>query len=479
MTEPDVAFRQPSRGGGSPGAAPIRVDDGTSRPSLVLASAMLGVVLVSLDVSVVNVAAQSVSADLGVGDGDLQWVLTVYTLSYAVCLLSAGALGDRLGPRATFMLGFAIFMVASLACGVAPTYLFLLAARLCQGVGAALLVPSAMAILRLAYDDPGARASAIGLWAGAGSLALAAGPVIGGALIATLGWRSVFLVNLPVGALGLWLTARHGPRAHATDRHPLDITGQLLGAATLACLTCAVSRGGEHGWIDPLALGGVTAAALLAVALLAYEARTDHPVMPPSLFANRDFSVATYVGFVINFAFYGLIFVFSLFFQTVQGRSAFETGLAFASMTGVIGVVNVLAGRLSGRYGARLTMATGLAVAVFGYGLTTTMDRASSIVSVVPAFLLVGCGVALTVPSLMAAALAGIAPERVGIGTGVLNAARQVGGALGVALFASFIASDPGHAVDAMRLSVWLSVVTLVSALLATMLFMAKAAPKD
>ena len=143
------------------------------------------------------------------------------------------------------------------------------------------------------------------------------------------------------------------------------------------------------------------------------------------------------------------------------------------------GVVNVLAGRMSGRYGARRTMATGLAVAAVGYGLTTTMDRASSIVSVVPAFLLVGCGVALTVPSLMAAALAGIAPERVGIGTGVLNAARQVGGALGVALFASLIASDPGHAVDAMRLSVWLSVATLVSALLATMLFMAKAGPKD
>lgn len=450
-----------------------------SRPLLVLASAMLGVALVSLDVSVVNVAVRSVSEDLGVGIEDLQWVLTVYTLAYAVCLLSAGALGDRIGPRATFMLGIAIFTVASLACGAAPTYLFLLAARLCQGVGAALIVPSAMAIIRLAYGDPGARASAIGLWAGAGSLALAAGPVMGGALIAMLGWRGIFLVNLPVGALGLWLTARHAPRAHASARRPLDTTGQLLGAATLACLTGAVSRGGEHGWTDPLALGGVTAAAVLAVALLAYEAGIDHPVMPPSLFANRDFSVATYVGFVINFAFYGLIFVFSLFFQTVQGRSAFETGLAFASMTGVIGVVNVLAGRLSGRYGARLTMATGLAVAVFGYGLTTTMDRASSIVSVVPAFLLVGCGVALTVPSLMAAALAGIAPERVGIGTGVLNAARQVGGALGVALFASFIASDPGHTVDAMRLSVWLSVATLVSALLATMLFMAKAGPKD
>ena len=440
---------------------------------------MLGVALVSLDVSVVNVAAQSVSEDLGVGIGDLQWVLTVYTLAYAVCLLSAGAFGDRIGPRATFMLGFAIFTVASLACGVAPSYPFLLAARLCQGVGAALLVPSAMAIIRLAYNDPGARASAIGLWAGAGSLALAAGPVMGGALIATLGWRSIFLINLPVGVLGLRLTARHAPRAHGTARRPLDITGQLLGAATLACLTGGVSQGGEHGWTDPIALGGVTVAAVLGVALLAYEAGTAHPVMPPSLFADRDFSVATYVGFVINFAFYGLIFVFSLFFQTVQGRSALETGLAFGSMTGVIGVVNVLAGRLSGRYGARRTMATGLAVAVVGYGLTTTMDRASSIFSVVPAFLLVGCGVALTVPSLMAAALAGIAPERVGIGTGVLNAARQVGGALGVALFASFIASDPDHAVDAMRLSVWLSVATLVSALLATMLFMAKAGPKD
>lgn len=453
-------------------ASPPRDDSTTRSPKLVLAAAMLGVVLVSLDVSVVNVALKSMSTSLSVGIEGLQWVLNVYTLAYAVCLLSAGALGDRIGPRATFLLGFTIFTVASLACGVAPSYGVLIAARLSQGVGAALLVPSAMAIIRLAYADPGARASAIGLWAGAGSLALAAGPIVGGALIANLGWRSIFLMNLPVGAVGLWLTACNAPRARTTTRRPLDLTGQLLGAAMLICLTGAVSQGGEHGWTTALALGGLLGAAVFGVALLVFEARTGHPMMPLSLFANPDFSCATYVGLVVNLAFYGLVFVFSLFFQTVQGRSALETGLAFASMTGVIMVVNVLAGRMSARYGVRRVMMAGLSLASLGYVATMTVEPTSSIASLVPGFLMVGCGIALTVPSLMAAALAGLAPERVGIGTGVHNAARQVGGALGVALFASFIASDRGHVVDAVRLSILVSVAALVSALLATTVFM-------
>lgn len=454
------------------GAISLRHDINTRSPKLVLAAAMLGVVLVSLDVSVVNVALKSMSASLGVGIEGLQWVLNVYTLTYAVCLLSAGALGDRIGPRATFMLGFAIFTVSSLACGIAPSYFLLIAARLSQGIGAALLVPSAMAIIRVAYTDPDSRASAIGLWAGAGSLALAAGPIVGGALIASLGWRSIFLMNLPVGAVGLWLTACNAPRALITTRRPLDLTGQFLGAAMLTCLTGAMSQGGGHGWTTALALGGLMAAAVLVVALLVFEARTDHPMMPLSLFANPDFSCATYVGLVVNFAFYGLVFVFSLFLQTVQGRSAFETGMAFASMTGVIMIVNVLAGRMSARYGVRRTMMTGLLLAILGYVATTPIEPTSSIVSLVPGFLIVGCGIALTVPSLMAAALTGMVSERVGIGTGVHNAARQVGGALGVALFASLIASHRSHVVDAVRLSILVSVASLVSALLATTFFM-------
>lgn len=472
MRKPD-AFH-PGAGRWEQALNPTGRDINARSPTLILVAAMMGVVLVSLDVSVVNVAIKAMAASFHVGIEGLQWVLNIYTLSYAVCLLSAGALGDRFGHRASFMLGFAIFTASSLGCGVAPSYWFLLAARLAQGIGAALLVPSAMAIIRLAYTEPGARTAAIGLWAGAGSLALAAGPVLGGALIVSLGWRSIFLINLPVGVIGLWLTARHAPRTLLTTRRPLDLMGQIFGAAMLACVTGAVSRAGEYGWTTPLTLAGLIAGSGLAAALLVFEATSDHPMMPPSLFVNSDFSCATYVGLVVNFAFYGLIFVFSLFFQTVQGRSALETGIAFASMTGVIVIVNVLVGRISDRYGLRRTMVTGLSFAILGYVATTTIEPVSSIASLVPAFLLVGIGIALTVPSLMAAALTGMAPERVGIGAGVHNAARQIGGALGVALFASFIASDRGHVVDGMRLCIVIAIAALGSALLATIFFISK-----
>jgi DHA2 family methylenomycin A resistance protein-like MFS transporter len=442
------------------------------RPAFVLAAAMMGIVLVTLDVSVVNVAIEALRTSFGVRIDGLQWVLNVYTLAYAMFLLSAGALGDRIGARATFLLGFAIFTLSSVGCGLAPSFAILLLARLLQGLGAALLVPSAMALLQRAFPDPRKRASAIGLWAGAGSFALAGGPVIGGALIAYFGWRSIFLINLPIGVIGIWLTLRHAPHPVHTTRHPLDLPGQLSGAALLACLTGAITQASALGWTNMWIVGGLAAALVLGAVFLAIEAHSTHPMMPFDLFRSHGFSAAIYVGFVANFAFYGLIFVFSLFFQTVQAKSALATGLAFVPMTAVIMIVNVGAGRLNARFGVRPTMLIGLVLAAAGYLAMLSVNAASSYAALAPAFILAGTGMALAVPSLMTAALAGMNPARAGIGSGVLNASRQVGGAIGVALFGSIIgAIGAGGFIAGLHISVALAGAALLSAALVAFLF--------
>lgn len=443
-------------------------------PWLVLSATMMGVMLITLDVSVVNVAVESLRQAFGVGISGLQWVLNAYTLAYAVFLLSAGALGDRIGPRATFLLGFVIFTLASLACGLASSLGVLIAARFVQGIGAALLVPSAMSLIRHIFPDPRGRASAIGLWAGAGSLALAAGPVIGGLLITFWGWRGIFLINLPIGLIGLWLTLRHAPPSQHTGQRGFDLPGQFLGALMLACLTGAITEAHVFGWAHPWIIGGFIAAAIFAVLLLLRESHARDPMLPLGIFRNPSFSAATYVGFAINVAFYGLVFVFSLFFQEIQGKSALATGLAFVPMTGVIILFNITAGRLNMRYSVRSTMTAGLAGATIGYFSLLLITAQSSLAALSPAFVLIGSGVALTVTGLMTASLAGLSPQQSGIGSGVLNAARQVGGAIGVALFGSLIAADPQNFIAGLHIAIAVSGAAILSALIVAFAFIAK-----
>ena len=452
-----------------PAAAPVRPE---ARPRLVLAAAMVGIALVSLDVSVVNVALEALRRSFSVRIDGLQWVLNVYTLAYAVLLLSSGALSDRMGARTVFLLGSAIFTLSSLACGLAPSFGILLAARIVQGAGAAMLVPSSMALLQQAYPDAGARARAVGLWAGVGSLSLAAGPVLGGALIAGIGWRGIFLVNLPLGLLGILLALRYAPRTPAATPRDLDLPGQAVAALALVCLVGAVTQASALGWGDPWIVVGLIAGAILVAAFLAVEARARQPMVPLDLFHDRSFSTAIHVGVVANFVFYGLVFVLSLFFQTVQGRTAFQTGLAFVPMTGVLLFVNIAAGRLIDRFGVRPVMLAGLGTSFVGYGAMLMVNAGSGLAAFAPVFALSGIGMGLTVPSVMTLALDGAATGRGGIASGLVNAARQVGGAIGVALFGSVIGEvSPDVFVAGMHVSVALAATALLSALAATYLF--------
>ena len=392
-----------------------------------------------LDSTVVNVALPDMARSLGTGIAGMQWVVDGYALLFASLLLTAGALGDRLGNRGTFVAGLALFTLASALCGIAPSLGALVAFRALQGVGAAVQVPASLALLRHAYHDPAERAQAIGIWAAATGVAVAAGPVVGGILTHAWTWRSVFLVNLPVGVLGIVLTLRHVPPVPPHQDGDLDLTAQALGIAALGGLTFGLIQGGVWGWASAPVILSLLVAALAAVLFYLGERRAAHPMLPPALFRDATFSAANAVGAILSFGFYGELFLMSLFFQQVQHRSPLAAGLALLPQTAVISLMNFVSGQVTARRGARLPMALGLAIGGAGLlGLALVSARAS-LFSVVGPMLAVGMGASLAMPAMTHAAIDHTPKERAGIGSAVLNASRQVGGVVGIALLGALI----------------------------------------
>src|ERR1700688_346374 len=339
-----------------------------SRPStsLTLAAMSLGYGVVQLDVTIVNTALNSIGASLGGGVAELQWVVSAYTIAFAAFILTAGALGDRIGAKRIFMAGFAIFTAASVVCALAPGAAILIAARAVQGIGAAILVPNSLALLSHAYPDEKQSGRAVGIWAAGASLALISGPLIGGGLIALVGWRSIFLVNLPIGLAGLWLSWRYAAETTRSPQREIDLPGQVAAIAALGCLAGAIIEGGTLGWSHPFVIAGFAAAAVLAVLFVLQEWRALQPMLPLSLFGHRLFALTSLVGLLVNVAFYGLIFVFSLYFQRVNGLSPLSTGLAFLPMMGAVLPVNLVAARVSERVGAPAAIASGAALSALG-----------------------------------------------------------------------------------------------------------------
>src|SRR3954454_10902583 len=353
----------------------------------------LGFAVVQLDVSVVNVAVRPIGAELGGGISALQWIVSAYTIAFAAFILSAGALGDRIGARRLFVSGFALFTAASAACGLAPGIRVLIGARALQGLGAAVLVPCSLILLNHAYEDA---SHAIGLWAAGGAAALSGGPLVGGALIAALGWRAIFFINVPIGLLGIYLTVRYAsetPRAHGRG---LDLPGQVAAVLALALLAGAIIQ-------DPVFY---PFAALALAAFLLTELRTRRPMLPLGLFRRRSFSLAAAIGLTLNIAFYGLIVVLSLLFQRVQHRSALDTGLAFAPMPGIVMATNVAAGRLARRFGARRVMLFGAVLAAGACAGLLGVDASTSYSAMVAQLIALGGAIGLIVP-LMTSALLG------------------------------------------------------------------------
>jgi len=374
--------------------------------------------------------------------------------------LTAGALGDRLGAKRIFIAGFAIFTMASLACALAPSAMFLIASRSVQGLGAAILVPNSLALLNHAYPDEKERGRAIGIWAAGASLALAAGPLAGGALIAAVGWRSIFLVNLPIGLAGLWLTYRFVNETAKSPKHELDPVGQATAIGSLGCLAASLIEGGKAGWGDKFVLEGIATFVVLAVLFVVQEGRASEPMLPLSLFRNRLFALTSAIGLVVNVAFYGLIFVLSLYFQQVNHFSPLRTGLAFLPMMMAVLPANLLAARLTERYGAPVIIAAGAAIAAAGCIALLSIASGTNYWKLVAQLVALGGGLGLLVPPLTSTLLGTVEKARSGIAAGVLNATRQTGSVIGVALFGSLI-GGANRFIPGSKMSIAISVALL------------------
>jgi DHA2 family methylenomycin A resistance protein-like MFS transporter len=390
----------------------------------------LGYFMVILDATVVNVALPALQHDLGGGVSALQWVVDGYTLVFAGLLLSAGSLGDRLGGRHVFELGLLVFTLASAACAAAPSVTLLVAARLAQGLGAALLVPSSLALLRAAYHDPKERARAIGAWGAVAGVGAASGPVIGGLLVAAGSWRWVFLLNVPVGIGALVLAQRYLPRSGERTGAGLDPPGQILAITALGSLTLGIIQQA----VVPL----LVSLPLLAAFVL-WEHRASRPMLPLKLFRSPTFSGASFVGLAINLGFYGQLFVMSLYFQQVRGWSALATGLALLPEGIFVALSSALSGRAMGRVGPRLPMLAGLTLGGIGLAGLVIAGSSTSYPLLVPPLIATGFGMAFTMPAATGAIIGAAPAERAGIASGVLNASRQAGGAIGVALLGALV----------------------------------------
>jgi MFS transporter, DHA2 family, methylenomycin A resistance protein len=404
----------------------------------------LGCVVVLLDVSIVNVALQRISDGLGGRVSDLQWIVDAYTLAFASFLLTGGTAGDRYGNKQVFGAGFVLFTIASVFCGTANNLPILITARVVQGIGAALIIPCSLTLLNHAFDDPIERAKAFGWWAGSGGVAVAAGPLIGGLLVNVFGWRSIFFVNLPIGLVALLLTIRYIQEEKPSFSGRIDLPGQIVSLFALATLITVLIEGTNWGWLSLPILGLGVAFFLLSVLFVLIEVRQSDPMLPLRLFRSSQFSVATSLGLLLSFPFYGLIFTLSLYFQQVCHYTPMQTGLAFLPVTGLLTVMNVYAGRLAAKRGMRFPIVAGLVIGGVGFfWLAFTAQAGAGYTTILLPLLSIGAGVPLILPPVAALVLASVERSQVGLASATLNAGRQVGAAAGVAVLGSLVSA--GH----------------------------------
>ncbi|MGH7000719.1 MAG: MFS transporter [Stellaceae bacterium] len=428
-----------------------------------LAVASLGFALIQLDVTIVNVALPRIGATLRAPVDALQWVVDAYALVFAVLLLTGGMLGDRFGARRLFRIGLGLFALASLGCGAAPNASLLIAMRALQGIGAAAMLPSSLALLNHAcHHDARLRARAVGLWTAAGGVTIAAGPLIGGLLIAAGSWRTIFLVNLPICALGAWLTVHVDETERAPRAPHLDLVGQLLAIAALTGLTGAVIELRPLGLDHPLVLGGFAMALVAGTAFVRCETRSRAPMVPLGFFRLPGFAPAVGFGILANLTYYGIVFVLSLYLQRVLGYSALTAGLAYLPLTATFIVSNVASGWLAGRAGARWPMIAGALVGAAGFALLLGLGSGTPYWRMLPGFALIPLGMGLAVPAMTTTVLSAIDKTASGVAAAVLNAARQAGGAMGVALFGAFAGN--GHIVAGLHAGVLTAVAAMLTA---------------
>jgi len=414
------------------------------RRLLVLAICCSSLFIVGLDNTIVNLALPAIRRDLGSSLSGLQWVIDAYTVVLAGLLMLGGSTGDRIGRRRTFQAGLVLFGTGSLLCSLAPTTGWLIAFRAVQAVGGSMLNPVAMSIITNVFTDRAERAKAIGVWGSVIGLSMALGPLLGGVLVDSVGWRSVFWMNVPVVVAVVVLTARFVPESRAPRPRRFDAPGQLLMIVLLVGLTFGIIEGPALGWGSPLIVGSFGAAGAALVALLVVESRRLEPLLDPRFFASVPFSAATLIAVAAFAAFAGFLFLNALYLQDVRGYSPLHAGLLTLPMAVMTALLPVVSGRMVARSGARLPLVIGgIAIAVAGC-LLLTLDVDTSLLLVAVAYVVFGIGFGMINAPITNTAVSGMPVAQAGVAAGVASTSRQVGSALGVAVLGSLVTAQLG-----------------------------------
>jgi EmrB/QacA subfamily drug resistance transporter len=404
------------------------------RRLLVLGICCLSLLIVGLDTTIVNVALPSIHASLHASLSGLQWIVDAYTLVLASLLMLAGSTADRIGRRKVFQVGLATFSLASLLCALAPSLGLLIAARVLQAIGGAMLNPVAMSIIRNVFEDPRERAQAIGLWGAVFGLSMALGPVLGGALVDASSWRLVFLVNVPVGMAAIVLTALFVPESRAPRARRFDPIGQVLVIVALSTLTYAIIEGGDRGFSSPeiLALFGVSAVSF--VALVRYELRRSEPLIQVRFFRSIPFSGASAIAICVFASIGGFLFLNTLYLQGVRGLSPLDAGLYMLPMAGTMLVLSPITGRIMGSRGSRVPLVLGGLAVTVGALMLTDLSPSTSVPDLFAAYVIFGAGSAFVNPPITNTAISGMPPSQAGVAAAIASTSRQIGMTLGVAI---------------------------------------------
>ena len=414
-------------------------------PWTITALASVAAFVVQIDGSALNVALAAVGQSFDAPLSQLQWIVDAYALAYSCLLLSSGAASDRLGAQRVFGFGLGVFVMASALCAVTPNAALLILGRVLQGAGGSILVPSSLAMINHAFgDDQAARTKAVGLWTASGGVAITAGPIIGGVFVGYLGWRGIFLINIPICLTGMALAFRRSMARPAT-RVPAghDLLGQTLAVFSMVGLVGGIIEGGSRADGLTLVFAGIAIFIVGGAIFLWRESRASSPVLPLSLFRNRTTCAAMVIGFVLSFCAFGIVFALSIYYQLVQGYSPVQAGLAFVPFALTITVANLVGASLAARISTAATSVGALAIGAVGYALLLWMGPTSSYLEMLPAQLIARLGIGAVVPLTTAMLLSAVPSGQAGIASAALNAVRQSGAAIGVAAFGALMNGDP------------------------------------
>lgn len=416
------------------------------RSGIALVSLCLGLCMVVIDATIVNVSIPTIGKALQGSLGGLQWVIDGYILTYASLLLTTGSLSDQINAKKLFFAGLVLFVVTSFFCGLASSIEMLIVFRLFQGIGAALIMPTSLSLVNALYDDKAKRARAIGVWGGLGGIAAASGPLLGGILTHLISWRAIFYVNVPLGFIAIWLCWRYAPSPKPSGKiFQLDLIGQVTAIIAIAALAFLFIEAGEMGWASMHVTIAATIFVLALVGFLVNEQRSNHPMLPLKLFRFPAFSSSIVIGLFLNFGLYGQLFLLPLYFQQIRHYPTLLTAFAILPVPALSSIASYLGGKVSSKIGTKLPVMVGLCVGATGFlSLLIIGDTKPSYGVLILPLMMLGFGMAFSMPAITITTINSVPKELGGLASGSINTSRQLGSLLGVAALGSIVgtASD-------------------------------------